>query len=255
MHVFEFSFYATTVIYVLLYHPYFALLFASFVVAYALIATFWPSLQSLSVRRKFALANWPTPKEGIIYNNISVRVDKLLDFLSTIPRENRPTITHYVVKACGEVLKENPELNGKLIFGKFLPYETCDISCLVNIDDGNDVGMMLVKDVPSKSIMEIAEEIRSRGQSIRPKDGDDNHKKRMGLLKILPSFLISIIYKLSIFLTSHFNVDIPMLGLTRDALGSMIVTSVGNFGYIDAYTSFFGSTGQWILLTVNAVHE
>jgi hypothetical protein len=77
----------------------------------------------------------------------------------------------------------------------------------------------------------------------------------MGLLKLLPTFLVAIVYKLSIFLTSHLNIDIPGMGLTKDALGSMIVTSVGGFGYIDAYTSFFGSTGQWILMTVNAVHE
>ena len=61
-----------------------------------------------------------------------------------------------MVKACGEILKENPELNGKLIFGKFLPYKSCDVSCLVNIDDGNDVGMMLVQDVPAKSVSQIA---------------------------------------------------------------------------------------------------
>ena len=127
--------------------------------------------------------------------------------------------------------------------------------CLVNIDEGNDVGMMLIKDVPSKSVMQIANEIKERAVKIRPKNGDETHRKRMGLLKLLPPFLIAIIYRLSIFLTSHLNINIPMMGLTRDALGSMIVTSVGNFGYIDASTSFFGSTGQWILLTVNAVHE
>lgn len=77
----------------------------------------------------------------------------------------------------------------------------------------------------------------------------------MGLLKFLPTFLVAIVYKLCIFLTSHLNIDIPSLGLTKDALGSMIVTSVGSFGYINAYTSFFGTTGQWALLTVNAVHE
>jgi pyruvate dehydrogenase E2 component (dihydrolipoamide acetyltransferase) len=159
------------------------------------------------------------------------------------------------VKACGEVLRQNPELNGKLIFGKFLPYDSCDVCCLVNIDDGNDVGMMLVKDVPSKTVMQIAQEIKERASKIRPKDGDETHRKRMGLLKLLPAFLIAIIYKVSIFLTSHLNIDVPMMGLTRDALGSMIVTSVGNFGYKDAYTSFFGTTGQWVLMTVNAVHE
>lgn len=77
----------------------------------------------------------------------------------------------------------------------------------------------------------------------------------MGMLKLLPTFLVAIVYKISIFLTSHLNVDLPAMGLSKDALGSMIVTSVGSLGYIDASTSFFGTTGQWALLTVNAAHE
>lgn len=93
------------------------------------------------------------------------------------------------------------------------------------------------------------------GKKIRPKGGDEIHKKRMGLLHILPSFLVSIIFKISIFLTSHIGLNAPFVGLTKDSLGSMIVTSVGAFGYIDAYTPFFGSTGQWILMTVNAIHD
>ena len=38
-------------------------------------------------------------------------------------------------------------------------------------------------------------------------------------------------------------------------MGAMIVTSVGNFGYIDSYGTFFRTTGQGVCLTVNAVHE
>lgn len=77
----------------------------------------------------------------------------------------------------------------------------------------------------------------------------------MAALNYLPSFIIAIIYKFSIFVTSHLGVSIPWMGLEKDVMGAMIVTSVGAFGYIDAYTSFFGTTGQWILMTVNAVHE
>lgn len=86
MHVFEFSFYGTAIVYGLLYHPTAALIFAGFVALYTLFSAFHPSLKSLSIRRKFALANWPAPKEGIIYNNIALRVDKLLNFLSTVPK-------------------------------------------------------------------------------------------------------------------------------------------------------------------------
>jgi len=66
--------------------------------------------------------------------------------------------------------------------------------------------------------------------------------------------LIAILYRTNIFLTSHLGVNIPGMGLQKDGLGRMIITSVG-FGYIKADTSFFGSTRQWIKLTVNAVHE
>lgn len=74
-------------------------------------------------------------------------------------------------------------------------------------------------------------------------------------MKILPSFLIYILYETSIFLSSFLGLNIPSLGLEKDPLGAVIVSSVGNFGFVDAYTSFFGTVGQWILLTVNAAHE
>ena len=77
----------------------------------------------------------------------------------------------------------------------------------------------------------------------------------MGLLSILPSFLIALVYKASIFFTSFFGVNIPSLGLQKDQMGAIIVSSVGGFGYIDAYTAFFGTVGQWILLTVNNIHQ
>jgi hypothetical protein len=81
------------------------------------------------------------------------------------------------------------------------------------------------------------------------------HQKRMGLMRILPSFLIYVLYETGIFLSSFVGLNIPSIGLEKDPMGAMIVSSVGNFGFVDAYTSFFGSVGQWILLTVNAAHE
>lgn len=63
-------------------------------------------------------------------------------------------------------------MNGKLLFGKFIPYEICDVSCMVNVDGINDVGNFLIKDVPSKSITDIGEEIRIRAKKLRPKGGD-----------------------------------------------------------------------------------
>jgi pyruvate dehydrogenase E2 component (dihydrolipoamide acetyltransferase) len=146
-------------------------------------------------------------------------------------------------------------MNGKLIFGNFVPYETCDVSCMVNVDGGNDVGFMLIKDVPSKSVLDICKEIQTRGKNIRPKGGDEVHKKRGRVYNLLPSFLIGALKVVGVFITSHFGINLNFLGLAKDAFGCVIVTSVGNFGYTDAYGCFVGTTGQAAFVTVNAVHE
>ena len=126
---------------------------------------------------------------------------------------------------------------------------------MVNVDGINDVGFILIRDIPSKSMAEIGEEIRHKSKKLRPRGGDELHQKRMGIMKYLPSFLTIVLFKVSIFLSSYLGISLPGIGLEKDPMGAMIVSSVGNFGYIDASTAFFGTVGQWILLTVNAPHE
>jgi hypothetical protein len=86
MHLFELSFYGCAVVYVLLYQQVLISWFASFVALYVLISTFYPNAKSLSPYRKFILANWSPPKDGIIYNSTQVRVDKLNNLLSNVPK-------------------------------------------------------------------------------------------------------------------------------------------------------------------------
>jgi hypothetical protein len=43
-------------------------------------------------------------------------------------------------------------LNGKLVFGKFVPYETADISCLIDVEGGKDLAMICVRDAGNKSV-------------------------------------------------------------------------------------------------------
>lgn len=47
-------------------------------------------------------------------------------------------------------------MNGKIVFGKFIPYKTFDISCLVDVEGGKDLAALLVEDVDKKNLEEIA---------------------------------------------------------------------------------------------------
>jgi hypothetical protein len=73
--------------------------------AYLAISSLMPGGKNLSIRKKIMMGTWSNPTEGVIINKMKIRVDKTLDFLQTIPKENRPTLTHYVIRGIGEMLQ------------------------------------------------------------------------------------------------------------------------------------------------------
>ena len=255
MRVTSLALYFTLLVFIFCYESSLLYYFFGVICLYFLISVCFPGAQSLSIRRKLASCQWPPPSDGLIYNRIPLRVDTVLKFIQSYPEGERPTLNHFIIKACGEVLKANPHLNGKLIFGKFVPYRSIDVSCLVDIDGGNDVGMVLVRDVASKSVEDICKFVRRRGRELRPEGGDETHKKRMGPLKFMPAVMVAWLYDFIVFVTWHLNVNLPAMGLERDSLGAMIVTPVGSMGFRDAFAPFFRSTGQWMIMTVNAAHQ
>ena len=93
----------------------------------------------------------------------------------------------------------------------------------MNSDGVDDVAMILVKEADSDRVAQILQEAS-------------------GLLKLLPSFLIAILDHTLPHLPPWSQY--PGMVVQKDALGSMIANSVGGFGCIDVYNSFFGSTGS-----------
>lgn len=160
MHVFEFTFYASGVIYSLFFEPKLVLIFIGLIGLYCLISFIYPGAVNVRARRKIMFATWSEPSEGVIHNRMELRVGHALDFLEKeFPdKQTRPTLTHLVIKAAGESARFCPDINGKIAFGKvnifvtqFVPYKTIDISCLVDVDGGNDLAMCLVEGVDKMS--------------------------------------------------------------------------------------------------------
>lgn len=120
MHLFKVAFYGAGAYYALfeeqrLLIPFFAIFALYFLLSFVVKG------KGVSTRKKIMVATWNDPTEGNITVRVPVRVDRLTKLLESLPKENRPTITHFVIKGVGELLKTQPDLNGKLVFGKVLP--------------------------------------------------------------------------------------------------------------------------------------
>lgn len=50
-------------------------------------------------------------------------------------------------------------------------------------------------------------------------------------MKYLPAFVVGMLSRVSMVLTGYFGINLPELGLKKDALGAIVVTSVCNLGF------------------------
>lgn len=83
-------------------------------------------------------------------------------------RDAHVTITHICIKAAAQALNAGRNnVNGKIVFGKFIPFDTVDVSCLVDVGGGQDLASILVENADKKSFEEIAEYINNRARKAK----------------------------------------------------------------------------------------
>lgn len=190
----------------------------------------------MTLRRKLALSAWAAPREGNIYGKITVDPTKAQQYLDELNRnlKSKITITHFVGKLAGLVLAEMPDLNGRILFGRYKPHKTMALSFLVQIGEGENLGKVKVENINTKTLAQVAQELRESALKLR-KGKDENFKKNNLAIKLLPGIILKPFLLFVGYLCSAIGVNAKFLGLEAFPFGSCIVTSVGMFGLEEAY--------------------
>jgi pyruvate/2-oxoglutarate dehydrogenase complex dihydrolipoamide acyltransferase (E2) component len=189
-----------------------------------------------SVRRKLAIASWRAPTEPNIYGKLELDATEALAYLDQVRERSgeRVTLTHLVGKAAGVALAEEPSLNGRISFGRYLPNDRVSLAFLVTMPDGSDLGRARVEDVDRKDLATIAAELRTRAERLRS-GTDTDWEKSKRVVRLLPTWLLRPLVWFTGWLTSSLGVQASPLGLERQPFGSGIVTSVGMLGLDEAW--------------------
>jgi pyruvate dehydrogenase E2 component (dihydrolipoamide acetyltransferase) len=190
----------------------------------------------MSLRRKLAIATWSAPREANIYGKLTVDATQALAYVEYLrARTNqRVSVTHLVGKAVAMALAQTPTLNGRVVLGRFVPFDTVDIAFLVALEDGQDLAKAKIENVDKKSLGDIARELAERSQRLR-KGGDSDFEKSKDAIRALPTWVLKPIVSLTGFLAGGLGLKIPALGVEPFPFGSCIVTSVGMFGLDEGY--------------------
>lgn len=210
----------------------------------------------MSTRRKLAIATWSAPQEGNIYGKLVVDATKALAYLEMLRQKTgeKVSVTHLVGKAVGMALAKAPLLNGRISFGKFIPFPTVDLAFLIALEEGADLAKAKVSSVDKKSIVEIARELRERAGKLRS-GGDKDFEKSKGLLRALPTWLLRPLVSMTGFLASSLGWEIKALGVEPFPFGTCIVTSVGMFGLDEGYVPPTPFARVPVYILVGAVRE
>ncbi len=189
-----------------------------------------------STRRKLAIGTWSAPREGNIYGKLTLNAEPALAYIERVQEQTgqKVTLTHFVGKAVAMALARAPGLNGRILWGKYIPHKTIDIAYLVVLEGGGDLAKAKIDNLDKKPLEAVAIELRALADKLRAGE-DKEFETSKSTLKMLPRLLVRPLLWLTGWLASSLGVSIKPLGVSKFPFGSAIITSVGMFGLDEGF--------------------
>ncbi len=193
-----------------------------------------------SVWRKIAMATWRPRTDPTISATIDIEAPQLLEYIDQVRHATGQHLTpvDLVGRAAGKVVEALPGLNGRVVFGSFLPSPTIDCFFVVSLRTDpvsgveaarTDLSGTVVRRVNEKPPWVIAKELADRAGRIRH-DKDPQFKQMKAMVKGLPPLLLRPLMAGVGFVTESLQLALPFVGLEARPYGSVLVSNVGTYG-------------------------
>ncbi|MET0325712.1 MAG: 2-oxo acid dehydrogenase subunit E2 [Ilumatobacteraceae bacterium] len=142
------------------------------------------------------------------------------------------TITHVIGTALGRVIRDEPAIRARVVFGRIRPYPSCDVGFAVDIDGGADLAPVTVRNIDGKTPVEVAEEVVAGARRLRSGE-DRNHRRSSRLLRLAPTFVLRPVLAATGVLVG--GLGIAAFGQPGFPLGAAFVSNVGSLGLDEAF--------------------
>jgi pyruvate dehydrogenase E2 component (dihydrolipoamide acetyltransferase) len=205
--------------------------------------------------RKLAWSAWGAPSDPQFFGDLDIDAGALQEYVRQVRDESgvHVTVTHLVGRAVAHGLTAVPELGVRLARGREYPRETTDIFFIVAAEAGELTGCKIVR-ADEKSVVDVARELESATTAIGA-GSDDSFGRAKRMLALLPPGALRWGLRISAWLTSDRNLDLPALGMPRQAFGGAMITSVGMWGIAHAYSPLAAYYRVPVLVLVGAVTQ
>ena len=183
------------------------------------------------VRRQIAVATWRPSRDGRIYARMEVDVTATLAYLERVRAESgmRVTMPHVVGAALGRALREVPEIRARVVFGRLVPLDTCDVGFAVDIGKGSDLAPVKVAGVDRLSPLEVARAVDAGAARLR-RGNDAAYRRTSRLVRVVPSWTMRPVLAASSLVSG--GLGRGLAGQPGFPLGTAFVSNVGTLGLV-----------------------
>ncbi|EAQ00682.1 hypothetical protein JNB_10924 [Janibacter sp. HTCC2649] len=212
------------------------------------------SRRRTSTRNKIAVASWRPSSDGRIYTRMELDASAVLAYVDRVRSESgeRVTITHVVGAALGRALHQVPEVRARILLGRRLDLDTCDVGFAVDIEGGSDLAPVKVRDIDQLSPLEVARALGAGASQLRAGE-DVAYRRTSGIVRWAPSWAVRPALAVASIVAG--GLGRPVLGQPGFPLGTAFVSNVGSLGLDEAFLAPLPFARTPVYLAIGAVQD
>ena len=206
------------------------------------------------IRRKIAVATWRPSRDGRIHARMEVDASAALAYLERVRAESgeRVTLTHVVGAALGRAIRQVPEVRARIVLGRLVDLDTCDVGFAVDIEQGSDLAPVKVHDVDRLSPLEVARAVGAGSGRLRTNE-DGAYRRSSQIVRWAPSWAVRPALSFASVVAGGFGRGV--LGQPGFPLGTAFVSNVGSLGLDEAFLAPLPFARTPVYLAVGAIQD
>ncbi len=218
------------------------------------------SKESYSPMRKIGLATWGSPSDPSVYGTITLRPEKVLDYIARFRKKHRAPLTllQVLMKSVAIVLNETPDANALIRYRRIFKRKEVGVFAQVFFKDKKtgefDLSGVTIRQAEKKSLRAILDEFSHRLKKVKRCEDSDFEQTR-NLFRWLPFFITRPLLNFTAFLSYTLNLNLKWFGIPHDAFGSVMLTNIATLGLEQAYVPIVPYSRVPMLVSIGPVKD
>ena len=207
-----------------------------------------------SVRRKIAIATWRAPREGRLYARMAVDATAVMAHCALLREQTGVRLSPGAVVgvAFQRAVQEVPAFHHRVAFGRLVRFDSYDVAFAVDIEGGADLAPVKVRDVDTKTLVDVGRELEKGAARLRARQ-DRDYKTTSGIARVVPWFLLRPLMMVASLLNG--GIGVRAFGQPAHPLGCLMVTNIGSFGLDEGYVAQVPLARTPLYVCVGAVKD